>query len=59
MSETRIKLPFINYTNCKEEPCECDNCDEIKQCVHFNLIRNAYILCEDCVNELLNQFKEE
>lgn len=50
---------FINFIDADDETSECDNCDKKKRCIHFKLIRDCFILCEDCVKLLLKEFNEK
>ena len=43
-----------------EDLKECDFCDERKICASINTIaNNVIIVCEDCLQEFVNAFKEE
>jgi len=44
----------------KDEPLECDICDEKKQLAHINTLgNNVLCICKDCLQEFVNAFKEE
>ena len=53
-----VKSIEILFYDHESEPLLCDGCDRKKPCVHLDFLGNVFILCKDCVQDILDGFNE-
>jgi hypothetical protein len=57
----KVNKVAVLYTDCDEEPCLCDGCDEKKPCTHIIDVvhKNVTVICRDCLNDIISTFYTE